>query len=335
MKKYRFGVIGTNFVTDYVINASRQESRFMLSAVCSRTQQRADEFAAKYDIPHTFTSLEDMAASPDVDCVYIATPTALHAQQAMTCMRHGKHVLCEKPMASNAREAREMIEVAKQNDVLLMEAMIATLNPNFAVVRQTLPKIGAVRRYFASYCQYSSRYDKLKQGIIANAFRPELSNGAVMDIGIYTIYPMIVLFGKPLSVSAIGQKFFTGVDSQGAVNFKYDGMSATVMYSKIADSFLPTEIEGENGVIVVDQIHVPRQVTLMPPKRLMKTGAVKADISAPLDRNEYYYELREFIDLLEQGGRESSVNSHANTIATLEVIDEIRRQTGVEFPSDK
>ena len=100
MKTYRFGVIGTNFVTDNIINASRQESRFILSAVCSRTQQRADEFARKHNIPLTFTSLDEMAASPDIDCIYIATPTALHARHAITCMNRGKHVFCEIGRAS-------------------------------------------------------------------------------------------------------------------------------------------------------------------------------------------------------------------------------------------
>ena len=156
-----------------------------------------------------------------------------------------------------------------------------------------------------------------------------------MDIGIYTIYPMIALFGKPLSVSATGRKLFTGVDSQGAVNFGYDGMNATVIYSKIADSFLPTEIDGEDGSLIIDQIHMPHKVTLMPSKRQMKTGGTPKDISAKLDNDDYYYELREFIDLLEQNRRESAVNSHANTVATLEVIDEIRRQTGVVFPADE
>ena len=102
MNKIRFGVVGTNFITDWVIAGAKQDERFELAAVCSRTQERANEFAAKYDIPYTFTSLEEMAASPLIDAVYIATPNYLHAAQSIFCMKHGKHVLCEKPMASNA-----------------------------------------------------------------------------------------------------------------------------------------------------------------------------------------------------------------------------------------
>lgn len=157
MNKIRFGVVGTNFITDWVIAGAKQDERFELAAVCSRTQERANEFAAKYDIPYTFTSLEEMAASPLIDAVYIATPNYLHAAQSILCMKHGKHVLCEKPMASNAYEVKQMIAASRQYSVTLMEAMKPTLTPNFQVLREALPKAGVIRRYFASYCQYSSR----------------------------------------------------------------------------------------------------------------------------------------------------------------------------------
>ena len=189
MKKIRFGVVGTNNITDWVIAGARQDERFELVAVCSRTQERANEFASKHSIPYTFTSLEEMAKSPLIDAVYIATPNYVHAEQSILCMNHGKHVLCEKPFASNTREVRQMTEAALKNKVTLMEAMISTLNPNFGIAKEYLKNLGTIRRYFASYCQYSSRYDKFKEGIILNAFKPELSNGAMMDIGIYTVYP--------------------------------------------------------------------------------------------------------------------------------------------------
>ena len=112
--KIRFGMVGTGFIADWVLAGARQDARFEAVAICSRTQERADAFAAKHGIPHTFTSLGQMAASPLVDAVYIATPNFLHASQSILCMRHGKHVLCEKPLASNAREARQMVAVARE-----------------------------------------------------------------------------------------------------------------------------------------------------------------------------------------------------------------------------
>ena len=337
MNKIRFGVIGTNFITDWVIAGAKQDERFELVAVCSRTQERANEFAAKYDIPYTFTSLEEMAASPLIDAVYIATPNYLHASQSILCMKHGKHVLCEKPMASNAYEVKQMIAASRQYGVTLMEAMKPTLTPNFRVLREALPKAGVIRRYFASYCQYSSRYDKFKEGIVLNAFKPELSNGAMMDIGVYTVYPMVVLFGRPNKISASGVVLSTGTDGQGAVNFEYEGMNATVLYSKIANSSLPTEIEGEDGNFMLDKINQINRVTWqVRPVASSGKGPLTPveDISAVTDKDEYYYEVAEFINLVQAGKLESEVNSHENSLITIEIIDEVRRQLGVSFLAD-
>ncbi|WP_418407327.1 Gfo/Idh/MocA family protein [Alistipes sp.] len=335
--KIRFGVIGTGFIADWVIAGARQDARFCLTAVCSRTQERADAFAARHGIPHTFTSLEQMARSPFVDAVYIATPNCLHASQSILCMRHGKHVLCEKPLASNAREARAMVEASHEYGVTLMEAMISTLNPNFRIVREYLPRLGTIRRYFASFCQYSSRYDKFKEGVVLNAFRPELSNGAMMDIGVYTVYPMVALFGRPEKIDAQGIVLSSGADGQGAVNFRYGEMNATVLYSKIADSYLPTEIEGEAGNLQLDAIHTAREVIWIP-RRAAASGRGPAperkSVGVALERDAYYYEIAEFIDLIEQGKLESEVNSHENSLATMEIVDEVRRQLGVVYPAD-
>lgn len=337
MKKIRFGVVGTNNISDWVIAGGRQDERFELVAVCSRTQERADEFATKHGIPHTFTSLEEMANSPLIDAVYIATPNYVHAEQSILCMNHGKHVLCEKPFASNAREVRQMIEAARKNKITLMEAMISTLNPNFGIVKERLKDLGTIRRYFASYCQYSSRYDKFKEGIILNAFKPELSNGAVMDIGIYTIYPMVALFGKPQKIEAQGIVLHTGADGQGAVNFQYEGMNATVLYSKIANSSLPTEIEGEAGNLLLDKIHITNTVDFIP-RQVTAQGKEQENrhqsVGVPLNKSEYYYEMAEFMNLIEQGKQESTINSWENSLTTIEIIDEIRRQLGVHYPAD-
>lgn len=328
LPKIRFGVIGTNFITEKILNAAKEEPRFEVVAVYSRTQDRADEFAEKFNIPHTFTSLEAMAESQLIDAVYIASPNSLHASQSILFMRHGKHVLCEKPFASNAKEVKAMIDAAKENNVVLMEAMKPSLTPNFTAIKDKIGEIGKIRRYFSCYCQYSSRYDKLKEGIMMNAFDPSLSNGAAMDLGVYTIYPMVILFGKPKKISATGLTLSTGADGQGAVNFEYKGMNATVLYSKIADSNLPTEIQGEEGTITADRINIISDVNLK-----YRNGD-ELKISKPNTRHEYYYEIAEFINLIEQGGKESKINSLENSLITIEIIDEIRKQLGIIYPAD-
>ena len=326
--KVRFGVIGTNFIVDKVLEAARLDHRFELTAIYSRTQERADEFAKKHNVPHTFTSLEDMLSSNLIDAVYIASPNSLHASQSILCMQHGKHVFCEKPFASNANEVKAMIAAAEKYNVTLMEAMKPTMTPNFSTIKDNLKEIGTIRKYFSCYCQYSSRYDKLKEGVILNAFDPSLSNGAVMDLGVYTIYPMVVLFGRPKKIRATGLKLFTGADGQGSVNFEYEGMDATVMYSKIADSSLPTEIQGEEGTITADRINIINKVTLK------KRGGEETIISTPNPTHEYYFEVAEFIDLIQKNRRESTINSLENSLITIEIIDEIRKQLGIIYPAD-
>lgn len=325
----RFGVVGTNWITESFLQAASQLDDFSLNAVYSRTSERATEFAAKYGVTLTFTDLESMAKSSEIDAVYIASPNSLHAEQAILFMNHGKHVLCEKPIASNAGEVKAMIQAAKENNVLLMEALKSTLVPNFKSVQQHIHTIGKIRRYVASYCQYSSRYDAYKQGVVLNAFNPAFSNGALVDIGIYCIYPLVVLFGKPLEVQANGLLLESGVDGEGSILLKYEEMEAVIMYSKITNSTIPFEIQGEEGNIRIDKVNTPEQVEIY-----YRNGTVE-DITQPQRSDSMFYEAQEFIELIQAGQLESSTNSHANSLAVMEIIDEARKQIGVVFPSDK
>ncbi|MFE4713164.1 MULTISPECIES: Gfo/Idh/MocA family protein [unclassified Paenibacillus] len=324
----RFGVIGTNWITDRFVQAGLENEEFLLTAVYSRTQEKGQAFAAKYAGATIYTDLEDMVSSKEVDAVYIASPNSMHAEQAVICLNHGKHVLCEKPAASNSAELRAIIEAARTNNVLFMEAMKSTFMPNFKIVKDNLYKLGRIRRYFASYCQYSSRYDAFRQGTVLNAFNPIYSNGSLMDLGIYCLYPMVALFGKPESVQAVGVLLSSGVDGEGSIVMRYDDMDAVVMHSKIADSYLPAEIQGENGTMVIDKINQPYQV-----KVHYRDGTVE-ELTQPQVFESMYYEVEEFIQLLKNGERESTINSHANSLAVAEIMEEARAQIGLRYASD-
>lgn len=325
----RFGIIGTNWITERFIEAAQELNEFSLTAVYSRTEERASEFAAKFKVEHTYTDLDQFVTSNHFDAVYIASPNSFHKDQAIQCMMHGKHVICEKPMASNLKEIQEMIDVAKKQKVVLMEALKTTLLPNFISIQENLHKIGKVRRYIASYCQYSSRYDKYKEGIVLNAFKPEFSNGSLMDIGIYTIYPMVVLFGAPHSVKANAFLLESGVDGQGSVLFQYNEMDAVVTHSKISNSYTPAEIQGELGTIVIDKIHTPEKIQIF-----YKDGTVE-DISVAQKENSMYYEAAEFINLIQQQQSQSSNNSHQHSLDTHKILDTVRQQIGLVFPADQ
>ncbi|MNC04405.1 1,5-anhydro-D-fructose reductase [compost metagenome] len=324
----RFGVVGTNWITDRFIQAGLENEDFILTAVFSRTEEKGRAFAAKYAGAAIYTNLEDMVSSPEVDAVYIASPNSMHAEQALICMNHGKHVLCEKPAASNSRELKLMIEAARANDVLLMEAMKSTMMPNFSVIKDNLYKLGTVRRYFASYCQYSSRYDAYRQGTVLNAFNPEYSNGSLMDLGIYCLYPMVALFGKPDAVKAAGHMLTSGVDGEGSMVMSYPDMDAVIMHSKITDSYLPAEIQGENGTMVIDKINQPYQVKIH-----YRDGTIE-ELTVPQVYEAMYYEAHEFIELLKSGQRESGINSHESSLAVAEIMEEARAQIGLRYASD-
>lgn len=326
----RFGTIGTNWITERFIQAALETEQFVLTAVYSRSADKGKEFAAKFGDPQVFTELQAMASSPEIDAIYIASPNSLHAEQSILFIDHGKHVLCEKPMASNTAEMKRMIEAARRNGVVLMEALKSTLMPNFRAVQDNLYKIGRVRRYFSSYCQYSSRYDAFKQGKAPNAFNPAFSNGALMDIGIYCLYPMVTLFGKPELVQAFAVMLSSGIDGEGSMLVRYPDleMDGVIMYSKITDSYVPTEIQGENGTIVIDKINPPYEV-----KILYRDGTVE-DLTKSQPQESMYYEALEFIELIQSGKRESAVNSLANSLTVAEIMEEARRQIGLRFPAD-
>ena len=351
MKKTRFGIVGTGRISDWVLKGAVLEPRFEAVAVCSRSMENAAAFAAKHGIEKTFTDIDALASDPSVDAIYIGTPNHTHHDIAIRCINLGKHVLCEKPMASNALEVSEMIAAAKRNGIVLMEAMISTLSPNFRMVQARLKEMGPVRNYSGAFCQYSSKYDLLKRILsgeedspVPSSFNPDRSGGALTDIGIYPIYPMVTLFGMPsgikanvLTVNVPTSRGMSPIDLQGAVLFEYEGMTASAVYSKVADSRLRTEISCEKGIISLDQIHITRHVEFIPhgaPTSGRSSGPSKQDITVQCDPDEYLCEFKEFIDIIEDGSHESRNNSLDNSLAVARIMDEIRRQAGVTFPSD-
>ena len=325
----RFGVIGTSWITEEFIKCAQLTGRCRLTGVYSRSLERAEEFAAKYSAPHVFTDLQQMAASDLIDAVYIASPNSCHAPQAILFMNHKKHVLCEKPIASNVRELTGMIEAAKENKVLLMEALKTTFLPNFQSIKENLHKIGPVRRILSNKCQYSSRYDAFKAGKAVNTFDPKFSNGSLMDIGIYCIYPIVALFGKPTRIQASGMMLSSGVDGQGSLSLEYDGMDAIVMHSKISESMLASEIQGENGNIIIDKISTIEKVEVVD-----KQGN-REDVSKEQLTESMYYEIKEFIELIENNQLESRTNSHQLSLTVMEILETARRQIGLVFPADQ
>lgn len=160
-------------------------------------------------------------------------------------------MLCEKSIASNQREFEEMKKAALENRRVLLEAMRSVHSLGFQAIRENLHKLGKIRRVSFQYCQYSRRYDNFKKGIIENSFNPALSNGALMDIGVYCVHPLVSLFGKPEKVISSSLKLSNGIDGAGTILAEYPDFQGELLYSKITDSRVPSQIQGEEGSMVI------------------------------------------------------------------------------------
>lgn len=327
----RFGIVGTGRISDWVLKGAAQDSRIKVTAVCSRTVEAAEAFVQRNTLAAgatIYTSVEEMVADPQVDAVYVGTPNQTHCEYTLAALNAGKHVLCEKPLAINAEEGRRMVEAARKSGRLLMEAMISTLNPNFTEAVARMNEIAPVRNYSSYFCQYSSKYEALKRGEVATAFKPGTA-GAVRDVGVYTLYPLVALFGRPSTVSAKIAKVTTSegeTDVYGTAYLGYEGMDATLTWSKAYDSFQPTEIAGENGNLILDEIHIARKAEIIQhaaPTSGQGPKPGRTVINEGLPLNEYYYEFKEFADLIEAGKTESESNSLDTSLAVLEIIDKI------------
>ena len=323
----RFAIVGTNWITRQFIDAAHESGKMKLSGVYSRQQQQADAFVADYPCKLTFTSLEDLANSSEIDAVYIASPNALHCEQAMLFMSHGKHVICEKPMCSNLREAEAMIACARQHQVVLFEAFKTASLPTFLQLQKTLPQLGKLRKALFNYCQYSSRYQRYLDGENPNTFNPRWSNGSIMDIGYYCLASAVALWGAPQQVKAQASLLESGVDAHGVVVLSYGDFDITLLHSKVSDSVIPSEIQGEAGSLVIEKISECQQLRLIP-----RSGESQ-NLTQPQHINTMLYEAQTFAQRVENGDVEHA--GLETSRITAQLLTEIRRQTGVIFPADQ
>ncbi|MRS14436.1 gfo/Idh/MocA family oxidoreductase [Enterobacteriaceae bacterium RIT691] len=322
----RLAVIGTNWITRQFVDAAHETGNYKLTAVYSRSLEQAQAFGNDYMVEQFFTSLEEMAQSDAIDAVYIASPNSLHFPQTKLFLSHKKHVICEKPLASNITEVEAAIAVAQENQVVLFEAFKTASLPNFLQLQQSLGKVGKMRKAFINYCQYSSRYQRYLDGENPNTFNPAFSNGSIMDIGFYCLASAVALWGEPQSVQASATLLESGVDAHGVAVLDYGEFSVTLQHSKVSDSVLPSEIQGEEGSLVIEKISEGQKVTFVP------RGGKAQDLTQPQHINTMLYEAEVFARLVE-ANQVMHPGLEVSRI-TAKVATEIRRQTGVVFPAD-
>ncbi|MEX2980089.1 Gfo/Idh/MocA family protein [Serratia fonticola] len=322
----RFAVVGTNWITERFIDAAHESGKMRLTAIYSRKLEQAQAFGANYPVEHFFDSLEALAQSDEIDAVYIASPNSLHCQQSLLFLSHKKHVICEKPLASNLREVEQLVACAREHQVVLFEAFKSAHLPNFLILQQALPKIGKLRKAFINYCQYSSRYPRYLAGENPNTFNPQFSNGSIMDIGYYCVASTVALFGAPQSVLASATLLDTGVDAHGSVCLNYGDFDVVISHSKVSNSDIPSEIQGEEGTLVIEKISEAQGVVLTP------RGENSQVLTQPQHINTMLYEAQVFAELVEK--RQVEHVGLENSLIVASLLTEIRRQTGVVFPAD-
>ncbi|MBC3213701.1 Gfo/Idh/MocA family protein [Serratia fonticola] len=322
----RFAVVGTNWITERFIDAAHESGKMRLTAIYSRKLEQAQAFGANYPVEHFFDSLEALAQSDVIDAVYIASPNSLHCQQSLLFLSHKKHVICEKPLASNLREVEQLVACAREHQVVLFEAFKSAHLPNFLILQQALPKIGKLRKAFINYCQYSSRYPRYLAGENPNTFNPHFSNGSIMDIGYYCVASTVALFGAPQSVLASATLLDTGVDAHGSVCLNYGDFDVVISHSKVSNSDIPSEIQGEEGTLVIEKISEAQGVVLTP------RGENSQVLTQPQHINTMLYEAQVFAELVEKQQVEHEGLENSLIVASL--LTQIRRQTGVVFPAD-
>ncbi len=275
-----------------------------------------------------------LGADPSVHAVYVVSPPSQHAEHAILALRAGKHVLVEKPMATDAAQVDAMVAAARAADRLLMELYPAPYEPGIAAVRGALDRVPRVRRVVLVKDQYSSAYDAYLAGKNPPAFDPASGGGSILDLGFYGVSLAIHLFGAPASVRASGLLLDGGVDGQGTIVLGYDGFEVDCLHSKIAGAAIESQIGGERSALVLDDVSVPQRV------RLLERGASRRleqveDLMPDRSGSHLRYGVDAFVDLLRAGARESTLHPLADTRAALAVLDEARRQVGVRYPSDR
>lgn len=323
----RLGVVGTNFVSDWLVQAAALLPGVEICAVYSRAQATGEAFAQKHGIAQVFTDYDAFLSCPGLQAVYIASPNFAHCCQAVAAAKAKKHILCEKVIATNTREFETMREAARQNGVVLMEAMRPVYDPALAALKKALPKVGTLRRVTLEYCQYSSRYDRFLSGEILNAFDPTLSNAAIMDIGVYCVAVCAALFGAPRSVCSHSSFLHNGFEGSGSLLLEYPGFQAQILYSKITESIGPSVFQGEKGSLTVDKISMPQHLVWLP------RGGQAQPLEYQADENNMVHELAHFASLV----REGRVEHEGLEISAVQMnlLDEARRQNHIVFPADQ
>lgn len=322
----RWGILGTGGIARAFALGLRDAPDAMLAAVGSRTQEGADAFARRHGAHAAYGSYEALAAAPDVDIIYIGTPHPMHAENALLALGAGKAVLCEKPFAMNRREAAAVVALARERKLFLMEAMWTRFLPALAHVRRVMAsgEIGEIAHVQADFGFAATRDPEHRVN------KRELGGGALLDLGIYPLSIACALLGPVDSVAAHAIMSATGVDATTAFTLNHAGGTLSIGSCSLrARSSCELVVSGSEGSIRMHRMfHLADHITVE------VQGQAPRTVPTPYLGNGYTHEAIAAGECLRAGLIEHPLMTHAETLALMDLLDEIRRQIGLRYPAD-
>lgn len=319
-----WGILATGGIAHSFASDLAHEG-FRLAAVGSRRTDAAHAFAAEFGIPNAHGSYEALVADESVDVVYVATPHPMHVENALLAIEAGKHVLIEKPVTLNARDAARIAERASQRGVVVMEAMWTRFLPHMVRIRELLASgvLGEVRTVIADHTQ------SLPTNPEHRLQNPDLGGGALLDLGIYPVSFAVDVLGLPQGVRAHASMTATGVDRQTAMILDYPDGRQAVLHTAL-DTAGPNRaaIIGTEGTIEIDRVfYTPTSFT-----HYDRSWRVVERFEQPVATRGMHFQAAELESRV--AGKAPIVLPFDESVRIMGVLDEVRRQIGLTYPAE-
>lgn len=325
MKQFRIGIIGAGWIAEKMAEAIAPLSGICIYAIASRSLEKANEFAERWNIEKAYGSYEEMVADNSIDLVYIATPHSHHYPHTMLALEHGKPVLVEKAFTANEKEAVKLIETAKEKGLYIAEAIWTRYMPLSHKIREIMDSgiIGKPNMLTATLCYNEADKERI--------LKPELCGGALLDLGVYVLNFARMYFGtdivRTVSNCHLGP---TGVDMQESISLSFaDGRMANLQAGVRCLNDRQGIISGSEGYIRVDNINCPEIVEVYRNYELVARYAKDSDMV-----NGYEYQVLEARRCIEAGLLESPMMPHEETVSIMRQMDGLRKEWGVAYPMD-
>lgn len=325
------GIICTNWITEQFVKATDITKTFTLTHVYSRTEAKAKSFVEDLKKKNINIST-DLAAffKEDFDTVYIASPNGLHFEQAKQAIENNKNVIVEKPSTSTIKEFTILEKLAQDHDVYLFEAARHIHEPIFKKIEEIVAKhrdelSGAT----FSYMKYSSRYDAYKAGENPNVFTTRFSGGALYDLGVYTVYDAVVLFGQPEKVDYDAEFLASGVDGSGTLTLKYPNFDVNIIIGKTKNSYMSSEVYFGRDTLLLDNGGDISHLDWADDNKNI-TDVPTAKSENPMDS-----EAREFARIMTENDQASydKLLQYARTVNR--ILEQARTSAGIVFDADE